>query len=334
MAAALSPEKILQELADLWTATGREGKGDSRAGVLRACTMTLIVVTEQSEDQAALGETIAALMPEHPARTILVRLSPGREPALAERVYAQCWMPFGQRRQICCEQVEITASDGSLIDLPSLLLPVAAPDLPVILWSRSPRLFGMAEFEALAAIAGKVVVDSVFFPDPNAALRRLAGLAQRGVMVGDLSWTQLTRWREMLSRVFKNREYLAQIPKISRVQVCHAGARPPVYAWYMGAWAVNALADAGVKAELKLTSDPALAGRALRVDLAGGDFRVALERQADRISVEVGGLSTFSHMPQPTAYTLLREELGIVRHDPVFDRTAATAARLALSSPA
>jgi glucose-6-phosphate dehydrogenase assembly protein OpcA len=334
MAAALSPEKLLRELADLWTATGREGPGDGSAGVLRACTMTLIVIAEQSDDQAALGETIAALMPEHPSRTILIRLSPGAEPILAERVYAQCWMPFGQRRQICCEQVEITASDGSLADLPSLLLPLAAPDLPVILWSRSPRLFEMPEFAPLASIAGKVIVDSILFPDPNAALARMADMAQHGATLGDLSWTQLTRWREMLSRVFENREYLAQVPRISRVEVCHAGARPPVYAWYMGAWAVSALSEAGVHAELKLTPDPALEARRLRVELAGGDFRVALERQADRISIEVGGLSSFSHMPQPSDYILLREELGIVRHDPVFERTLATAARLAASSPA
>jgi len=59
------------------------------------------------------GETMAALMPEHPARTIVVRLSGAGERALAERVYAQCWMPFGERRQICCEQIEITASDAA-----------------------------------------------------------------------------------------------------------------------------------------------------------------------------------------------------------------------------
>jgi glucose-6-phosphate dehydrogenase assembly protein OpcA len=230
--------------------------------------------------------------------------------------------------------VEITASDGSLSDLPSLLLPLAAPDLPVVLWSRSPRIFGMPQFEALASMAGKAVVDSVFLPDSNAALARLADMAQRGITLGDLSWTQLTRWREMFSRVFENRKYLAQIPKITRVQVCHAGERPPVYAWYMGAWAVSALADAGVQAELKLTADPVLGTRRLRVELSGGDFRVALERQADRISIEVEGLSSFSHMPQPTDYELMREELGIIRRDPLFDRTLATAARLALSSPA
>ena len=44
---------------------------------------------------------------------------PQRRPsaALAARVFAQCWMPFGHRQQICCEQIEITASDASLPDL-------------------------------------------------------------------------------------------------------------------------------------------------------------------------------------------------------------------------
>jgi glucose-6-phosphate dehydrogenase assembly protein OpcA len=329
MPAAISPEKVLRELADLWTATGREGPGDSSAGVLRACSMTLIVVADETEDQAALGETIAALMPEHPSRAIIVRLSPGAEPALTERVYAQCWTPFGQRRQICCEQVEFVASDGALRDLPSLLLPLAAPDLPVVLWSRSPRLFAMPEFSALSSIAGKTIVDSVFLPDAKSALAGMAAMARRGAVLGDLSWTQLTRWREMLARVFENRQYLARIPEISSVQVWHAGERPPVYALYMGAWAVGALADAGVRAELKLTPDPALDTRRLRVELGGGGFSVALERQAESISIAVDGLSSFSHMPQPTDYALLNEELGILGRDPVFERTMAAAARLA-----
>jgi len=143
--AAVAPEHILRELADLWATLG---------SVLRACTLTLVVLEEASGDAAALGETIAALMPEHPARTIVVRLSGAGERALAERVYAQCWMPFGERRQICCEQIEITASDAALADLPSVVLPLAAPDLPVIVWSRSARLFEMPAVGAIARMAG------------------------------------------------------------------------------------------------------------------------------------------------------------------------------------
>ena len=131
MGAGVAAEDLLKELAALWAREGSEGEA---GGVLRACTMTLVVVSEEGDDESALGETLAALMPEHPARTIVIRLQGDGERALTQRVYQQCWKPFGQRQQICCEQIEITASDAALADLPSVILPLAVPDLPVILW--------------------------------------------------------------------------------------------------------------------------------------------------------------------------------------------------------
>jgi glucose-6-phosphate dehydrogenase assembly protein OpcA len=295
--------------------------------------MTLIVLAEGSEDMAALGETLAALMPEHPARTIMVRLQGPGAPALAERVYAQCWMPFGERRQICCERIEIVASDASLADLPSVLAPLAAPDLPVVLWWRGARPMDTPEFASLAAIACKVILDSAALPDAKAALPWLVGMLQSGVPVADLSWTILTRWRQMLAGVFENREYQARLPEISNVVLGFAGDRPPVFAWYMGAWVLDALANAGVSAELTWLPRPQLTGHALRMELTGGDFQVAMERQDDRLTIQTGALSNCTNLPQPTDYLLMREELGIARRDPVFERTLASAARLAASLP-
>jgi hypothetical protein len=249
-------------------------------------------------------------------------------------------MPFGQRRQICCERIEIAASDASLADLPSVLLPLVAPDLPVLLWWRSARLLGTPEYRDLAAIAGKVIVDSAGIPDRDAALPLLVELAgadgaragHAPPLLGDLSWTLLTRWREMLSGVFESRECLARLPEISNVAVSFGGQRPPVFAWYMGAWVANALADAGVHAHLAWQPRPEIAGRALRVELTGGDFRVSMERHDDRLTIQAGALSHCTNLPQPTDYLLMREELGMVRRDPVFDRTLASAARLAAAS--
>jgi glucose-6-phosphate dehydrogenase assembly protein OpcA len=330
----VSPETVLRELADLWVATGKDGPNDTGAGVLKACSMTLIAVAEaaaDAEDAAGLGETIAALMPDYPARTILVRLSGPGEPVLSERVYAQCWLPFGERRQICCEHIEITVSDAYLPDLRSLLPPLAAPDLPVILWCRSARLFDSPEIGVLAGIARKVIVDSTILPDARAALARLAAMAGGGALLGDLSWTQLTRWREIQSRIFENREYLARLPEVDTVRVAFAGPQPPVHAWYMGAWSVDALAGVGVHTRLRLEPDAALAGRALRIELAGQDFRMSLERREDRLVTRVGDASQCVSLPRPTDYMLMREELGIVRHDPVYERTLASAAKLAVS---
>jgi glucose-6-phosphate dehydrogenase assembly protein OpcA len=319
----VAPEHVLRELADLWVSLGAEGG----AGVLRACTLTLVVLEEASGDAAALGETIAALMPEHPARTIVVKLSGAGERALAERVYAQCWMPFGGRRQICCEQIEITASDAALADLPSVVLPLKAPDLPVIVWSRSARLFEMPLYGAIARMANKVVVDSAGFADPKRALRLLAETAR--VPLADLAWTRLTRWREMLARLFENRDYLAKLARISSVRVVYNGEFATA-AWYMGAWIAGALADAGITAKLVVAAGPDPAP--LRVELAGGGFRVALERQQDRLVVAVDDAKSCTNLPQPSDYLLMREEMGIVGRDAVFERALASAARLAYAT--
>ncbi len=323
------PERVLRELADLWVTLGKQGQDESGAGVLRACTLTLVVLSEASGDATALEETIAALMPEHPARTIVVKLSGAGERALAEHVYAQCWMPFGQRRQICCEQIEITASDAALADLPSVVLPLTAPDLPVIVWSRSARLFDLPPFDAIARMATKVVVDSAGFADPKRTLRLLAKTAQGGVLLGDLAWTRLTRWREMLARLFENRDYLAKLARISSVRVVHHEDAATA-AWYMGAWIVDALRDAGVRAKVVVG-----AGRGpapLSVELAGGGFRVALARCQDRLVITVDNAENCTNLPQPGDGLLMREELGIVRRDTVFERTLASAARLAYAT--
>jgi len=328
----VAPEKILKELSALWVAHGKEG--EATGGVLRACSMTLVVLAETGDDAAALGETIAALMPEHPARALVIRLSGAGPRALTERVTQQCWKPFGKGPQICCEQVEITASDAALADLPLVLLPLVVPDLPVMVWCRSARLLQMPEFGEIARMATKVVMDSAGFADSlgfvdiAAVIGWMSDATRKGLMIGDLSWTRLTRWREMLSHVFENRDYLAKLPRISEVRVEFAGELG-VSAWLMGAWVANALADAGVQAKLKVEKRD---GAALRTELSGPDVRVELARQGERLVITVNRLSNCTNLPQPSDYLLMREELGIVGGDAVFERSLASAARLGYST--
>ena len=338
MSATVAQDAILKELAALWTQEGKLGD----AGVLRACSMTLVVLAEESDDPSALGETIAALMPEHPARAVLIRLRGAGERELTERVYQQCWKPFGQRQQICCEQIELTASDAALADLPSVVLPLAVPDLPVILWCRSARLMRMAEFCEIAKMATKVVLDSgetygeagAQAGDCAGAMGRMMDVLRCGTLVGDLAWTRLTRWREMLARVFEDRAHLAKLPEISGVRVSFAAGFETA-AWYMGAWVANALGDAGVQPKVQVMRSDATPS--LQVSLAGGDFGVQLERRDDRLTIGVDiavkSVTHCTNLPPPSDYLLMREELGIIRRDPVFERTLASAARLAVSSP-
>ena len=324
MAAApvLTPDTILHDLAELWVTLGQQGQIESGNGVLRACSMTLVVVTEPPDDAQALGETLAALMPEHPARVIILRLDDPRQPDLAGRVFAQCWMPFGQRRQICCEQIEIAASSAALADALAIVDAVAASDLPVVAWCRSLRLLERPEFRKLAA---RVVVDSARFPDPQTAIQLLSEVSVARVPVGDLSWTRLTRWRETFAQCFETRAR----PDAAQLRVGFGGPTAPVQARYMAAWIADSFTRAGTSVTVKMESiASASQGELALVELTAANLRIELTRRDARLHIDADGMARCVSLPPATDYSLMREELAIERPDPVFERTLAAARTL------
>src|SRR6266446_1541237 len=232
MATTIQPDRVLHELSELWVSLGKQN-GDEAAGVLRACAMTLVVVVEEREDAAQVGETLAMLMRDHPSRAVVVRVRDVDAPELESRVFAQCWMPFGQRRQICCEQIEISTSNASLVDVPAVVLPLVVADLPVILWFRPARLFASPALIDLSRIATKTIIDSDVFPSPTVGLKQLAQTSASGLRVGDLAWTLLTRWRELIAQIFENPVYFSHVPSIATVTISHPRGAPPVGVRYM-----------------------------------------------------------------------------------------------------
>jgi hypothetical protein len=94
-------------------------------------------------------------------------------------------------------------------------------------------------------------------------------------------------------------------------------------AWYLAAWAGHAL---------HVTPTVAAGSAELRLELSGPDTHVQLERNADRLVTKVDGQSNCANLPVTSDYLLMREELAIMRRDPVFEHTLASAARLAVSS--
>jgi glucose-6-phosphate dehydrogenase assembly protein OpcA len=328
MSAVLAPDKILKEMADLWADLGSQKDHAPGAGVLRACSLTLAVVGAPEDDPARLGETLAALLPQHPARTIVIRLSPGQP--LGSRVSSQCWKPFGQRQQICCEQIEITASEEELEDVASVILPIAAPDLPLVVWCRDEALFGGEGFEQLAALAARVIVNTHHWGDARGAIARLQVAEARGFVLGDLSWTRLTFARENLSQVFENRSHAARMAEISNVRVT-CGQRIPVMAFYLGAWLTDCLKRAGARPKLTLHKDPkGEDGRLVEVDLSGPDFQVTVARAGETLTTTVNGLANCTNLPTPSEYHLMKEELAITGHDLTFERVLSSAGRLTI----
>jgi glucose-6-phosphate dehydrogenase assembly protein OpcA len=332
IATTIHPDRILRELSELWVSFGKQN-GDESSGVLRACAMTLVVLAEAGEDANAVGETLASLMREHPSRAIVVRVSESEEPALEARVFAQCWMPFGQRRQICCEQIEISSSHTSLADVPGVILPLVVADLPVILWSRPPGLLSSPAWNDLSHIATKTIFDSAAFPDPREALRRFARATASGLLLADLAWTRLTRWRELIAQIFENPLYRSQLPSITAVTIYYTGESPSAGQWYVAAWLQQCLERAGSKPRVRWERSGGPCDSGLGCIEFGSDGPTGLKVSVLRVEgnaaeVRVGTLVNRTVFPEASDYVLLREELSIPGHDPIYQAALALAAQL------
>jgi glucose-6-phosphate dehydrogenase assembly protein OpcA len=307
-AANLKPDHILHELAELWTAMSKPEPGASKiSGVLRACAMTLTVFVDDEADSMALGETLSQLMHAHPSRAIVVRL---REDSgvLESRVFAQCWMPFGHNRQLCCERVEFSASINRMVDIPSILSPLAAPDVPRVVWFRSSRMDNVPNIGDLLGLGDKIIVDSTRPGAP--AFADLRVLARAGFIIGDLAWTRLTKLRELIAQLLDGRD----LKGIANVVIEYSGSEASPGVRYLQAW---------LRAELP----------AANVDLArtgsGGTPRLEAIRLPPDIHIragkhcaefETGGMHQRANLPECTESELLSEELNIMRHDWIFEK--------------
>jgi hypothetical protein len=314
MATAVQPEKILKELANLWASMA---KGDSQgvnSGVLRACAMTLVVAAEDDRDAQQVGETLAELMHEHPSRAIVLR--PGSAGALDARVFAQCWMPFGKRQQICCEQIEITAAPERLAEIPGVILGIMAPDLPLVLWVRSRQWLEAKEFARIYPLVHKLVVDSrQLGPDPFPWLRQLDEPVN---LVADLAWTRLSALRETLSFFFEDYGLLPRLREMRRIEVDYH--EQGTAAAYLAAWLLLAQPDARVVLR-RVEGGP---GR-IWLEGPGLDLRIDL---SPTVLFRLDSLEHRAVLPRPTECSLMREELSILEVDPVYQAVCATAERL------
>jgi glucose-6-phosphate dehydrogenase assembly protein OpcA len=273
-------------------------------------------VVEDGEQPFDIGETLAELNHDHPSRTIVIRLE--ENAGFSGRVFAQCWMPFGRRQQICCEQIEIRVSPGEIGNVPSVLRGLIAPDLPVVLWIRNPRVLRRTEIEPVLDLAHKVIVESRAFAEWRwliAQVRRLSGRKP----VADLAWTRVTRWRQLIAQIFEDKERAAHIPAIREILVRHSSPESGTAAEYLGAWAQ--LSIGGFPSLRFEQAGESRVWQIQQVQLEGPGLEVSIQR-AERhvVEVVVNGLKTCSVFRVLKEADLLREELSVPGVDPAFRR--------------
>lgn len=316
------PENILKGLGKLWTSFGHEEKQQGKPTVLRACAMTLIVATDEPDGGFIASQTISELMHEHPARGIVLAVSPNAEKSLEARVLAQCWKPFGKAQQICCEQIEITARPESWPNVGPTLIGLTAADLPVIFWcrhghalSKSATADQRAGLEALINLATKVIVDTSGMP-PADAIALLAHWQAEKHVVADLEWTRLTAWREPLAHMFDDASGESSFANVHTIEIEHTGTTPPVAALYLAGWlSAPYLAKVSFRAIERPT--PGIHGIHLHLDSG----TIAFERNDDEsftLRCPNGRERKYS-LSKPAITALMTEELALTGADPAFN---------------
>jgi glucose-6-phosphate dehydrogenase assembly protein OpcA len=309
-------EKLLKDLAGVWKELNQN---TSDYAVVRACSMTLLVATSGDGDEQDLAGTLGDLMHSHPSRYIVLRLVDRPEPKFSARVFAQCQLTFGRRQQLCCEQIEFTATRDRIPDFHAVALALTVADLPVLLWIRDAQLLLSADFQTLLPLARPLIIDSAQFVDAAVGLGELANRRHAGWRIKDLAWSRLTVWRETIAQMFETTPCHKLLPKIDRVEVKGRFGAAGTDVQYLAAWLGQRLPGAQIAAT---------GSGVHRIRLVAGGQRLEVQDAGEAlVATRLDGMATRVPDPARSDADLLTEELSILGPDPVYDATLLAVAR-------
>jgi glucose-6-phosphate dehydrogenase assembly protein OpcA len=311
-------EKLLKQLGEVWNDLG---KNEQEYAVVRACSMTLLVATTGTADEQELGATLGELMHMHPSRYVVLRIVDQPESTFTARVFAQCQLAFGRRQQLCCEQIEFTATRDRIVDFHGVALGLTVPDLPVLLWIKDASLLFQREFEAVLPLARPLIIDSAKFGDAAAGLAELDSRRRAGWRIKDINWTRLTAWRETIAQMFESSKCREAAGSIDTIEVTGTRSNPGADVQYMAAWLAQRLPAATVRTH---------GGGIGRVRLLAGSRTMEVTGATDAlVATGLDGMITRVAAPARPDGELIEEELSILGSDPVYETTLPDALRCA-----
>lgn len=215
---------IERELTALWQQASDE---DEHSGVIRSSILNLLVFVPEASEARKVDDILTEITAAHPSRAVLMLVDrEASESILNAEVTSRCTLPTGSSKQVCCEQVTITAAGSGVTELPSTLAPLLLSDLPVYLWWRAvPRIEDKALFRKLADISDRVIIDSSLFNQPHRDIASMATVLRdtpRWTAISDLNWARLTAWRALLAGFYDVREYRPLLDQLDHVVIEYA----------------------------------------------------------------------------------------------------------------
>jgi glucose-6-phosphate dehydrogenase assembly protein OpcA len=210
---------IEKQLSELW----REEKGESERAVTRAALWNVVAHTWTAEHHTKATQTLGLASAHVPQRTIVVQARLDGPDEIAAWISANCHM-VGKGRQVCSEEVAITASGGRIGHVPPVVNALLLPDMPVAVWWIGDLPSGSKKYvESLLEPADRLIVDSSHFSSA-ADLDLLCWLGDNTFTApADLNWVRLEEWRAATAALFDPPSMRSRLGGIAAVRVKGGG---------------------------------------------------------------------------------------------------------------
>jgi glucose-6-phosphate dehydrogenase assembly protein OpcA len=266
----------------------------------------VVVVDEKRVGEAELAATAAAAA--HPCRLlIVVRRSIDSDSRLDAEV--QVGGRLGPT-----EAVVLRTWGRLALHAESVVLPLLAPDAPVVTWWHGPPPEDIST-DALGVFANRRITDSVQADDPLASLQHRATDFVPGDT--DLAWTRTTAWRSVIASA------LDSVPLQPQSATISAAANDPSASLICG-WLGSKL---GIGATVDKGSGAGVSRVQIDGQVDGGDYSLSIARQDDRSATlaRTGEGDRQLPLAQRGLGDLLAEELRRMEPDLVYAESLAAA---------
>lgn len=339
VATAVDVPGIERQLTALWQMAADRDSG----AVTRASLFNLVAYTESTAARDAATDVIRDLTSRHPCRAIVLLGRPSEpQTELTAAITAHCHLAGGGGKQVCCEQISITAAGAGYTQLPGAVLPLLEADLPTVVWWRENFLEQPELFARLASVADRIIFDTSHWSDvPLARLADLVAGARR-CRFSDLSWTRLAFWQRLTAEMFDPPECRAELARLEAVTIRHgAGPGARLRALLYGGWLAARLGwpavDARRRVELHSARDiDARVGGLLRITFRSAAGEFVIWKEADQqVAGTIAQLPRVCQLPRRRALwptdevALLSQELDQPARAALYEQTLRLAAELA-----
>jgi glucose-6-phosphate dehydrogenase assembly protein OpcA len=287
----------------LWDTTGNEvvkalaAERRSAGGVASGLALTLVAVVEEKKvREAEAAATIAAAA--HPCRLLIVVRSDleGRSRLDGEIVVGGRLGP--------AEAVVMRMYGRLALHAESVVMPLLAPDVPVVTWWHSDPPEVIAN-DFLGVVADRRITDCKLAEDPVAALTQRAIDYAPGDT--DLTWTRITLWRTLVAGAFDTTE--EEVVGATIV----APKNDPTAALMIG-WLKSRLAIEPVWEH----TDRARFMHSVQLQCANGDCVTVTREEGTALFSRTGQEDRYMPLPRRTVGDELAEELRRLDADQIY----------------